>query len=54
MSDFAKKNSKLNKTMKGHLIGDFKKFGILDDDYTKFIEKRTKLIFEEIKNRVGA
>ena len=40
--------------MKGHLIGDFKKFGILDDDYTIFIEKRTKLIFEEIKNRVGA
>ena len=53
MSEFEKNNPKLQKTMKNHLIHDLNDFGILNDDYQKFIAKRTKLIFDEIKNRAG-
>ena len=53
VSNFKKINPKLEDTIKGHLIGDLKEFGILSDDYQKFIKKRTKLIFEEIQNKVG-
>lgn len=52
MSTFAKKNDDIVSTMKTHLIGDFEEFGITDDNYELFLEKRGKWILKEIKKRV--
>ena len=38
--------------MKTHLIGDLKKFGILDDDYGAFVEERSKEISKELRKRI--
>ena len=51
---FARHNDEIVETMKSHLIGDFKEFGIQDDDYEKFLSKRTKWLLREITKRVPA
>jgi len=56
-SKYMKKFIKLNRehieeTMRTHLIGDFIEFGIMDDNYDKFISERAKLVSEELKKRI--
>jgi len=46
------KNEKLVDTMKTHLIGDLRDFGVSDDDYESFFDKRLSLISKEIKKRI--
>ena len=53
MADFKDKNRRITETMATHLIGDFDKFGITDDDYDKFFNARLELISAEIKNRIA-
>jgi hypothetical protein len=48
MKDFVEQNSKLRETMKDHLIGDLNEFGVLEDDYDTFFERRAELIAEEL------
>lgn len=52
MREFIKVNPSITETMKTHLIGDFDTFGILDDDYDKFFEKRAEWVSEEICSRI--
>lgn len=51
MSDFKKKNPALKKTMKTHLI-DLDAFGIWEDDYDTFFEKRCQVISAELAKRI--
>lgn len=46
------KNEKLGDTMNTHLIGDLHDFGVLDDNYDSFFDKRLLLISKEIKKRI--
>jgi hypothetical protein len=53
MKRFFKVNEEhIEETMMTHLIGDFEKFGIWDDDYEKFIHERAKILSKEIKKRI--
>jgi len=52
MKTFSNENEEIVKTMKTHLIGDFQRFGILDDDYEKFFTQRAKFVSKELTKRV--
>ena len=52
MKEFSDQNDKIEETMKSHLIGDFYEYGIWEDDYEKFIEKRSKKILVELLRRL--
>jgi hypothetical protein len=52
MRTFSKKNDDIANTMKTHLIGDLNEFGIADDNYELFLEKRAQWILKEIRKRV--
>ncbi|WP_300763401.1 DUF262 domain-containing protein [Helicobacter sp. UBA3407] len=51
IKEFQKENSELEETLKSHLI-DLKSFGILDNDYDTFLEKRADLLAHEILKRI--
>ena len=51
MSDFKKQNKDLKEALKTHLI-DLDDFGIMDDDFDKFINKRASKIADEIIKRI--
>ena len=42
----------IEETMRTHLIGDFGDFGIMDDNYDKFISERAKMVSKELKKRI--
>lgn len=44
VGEFKDSNSKLASSLKSHLIGSQRDFGIIDDDYNKFIRKRSAAI----------
>lgn len=44
MDEYRKKNSKLDKHMKTHLISDLNAFGVFNDDYNLFFENRLQEI----------
>ena len=46
-------NPNIEQTLSKHLIGDLQDFGILDDNYEKFIEERTNFIWKEIQSRIA-
>lgn len=52
-SSYKQKNRELEKALNSHLIADAEDSGIWSDDYSKFIEQRSKLLYREIKQRVG-
>ncbi|MCP9752646.1 DUF262 domain-containing protein [Ferruginibacter sp. HRS2-29] len=52
MKRFEKGNPEIIKTMKTHLIGDFDKFGIWDNDYEKFYQSRAKMVSKELLKRI--
>ncbi|MGL4767710.1 MAG: GmrSD restriction endonuclease domain-containing protein [Formosimonas sp.] len=47
VNDFKESNSKLSSSLRTHLI-DVNDFGVLEDNYEKFIEERSKLISKEL------
>jgi len=51
MKEFEKINPNLDETMKTHLIDDLNDYGIWDDDFEKFIERRAERIWMELKKR---
>lgn len=51
MTKFKTDNAALSSTMQTHLI-DIDSFGIWNDDYSLFFEKRVKMIQEQLKNRL--
>lgn len=52
ISDFLEENDDLPKTLESHLINGVDEFGITSDDYFVFLEKRAKLIYKELQNRL--
>lgn len=52
MQKFISTNQAINNTMMTHLIGDFQEFGILTDDFEKFISSRAILVSTEINKRI--
>ncbi|WP_242964450.1 hypothetical protein [Clostridium beijerinckii] len=52
IKEFDKHNKELNKAMESHLIGDLKTFGVLDDDYDTFYNRRLEKFSEELKRRL--
>lgn len=51
MNDFKKKNLQLDDVMKTHLI-DLNQYGVWDDNYDTFFEKRAEKISEELSKRL--
>lgn len=51
MSEFKKSNPSIAETMKSHLI-DVDEFGVWDNDYEKFIDKRCRSISDELSKRI--
>jgi hypothetical protein len=52
MRKFEKGNPDISKTMKTHLIGDFEKFGIWNNDFERFYQARAKLVSKELNKRI--
>ena len=52
MKEFKKVNSKIERTMRSHLISLGEGDGIWDDDYDVFFEHRSKWISRELKKRI--
>ena len=52
MKTFRKSNQNIDKTMKTHLIDDLDGFGVWEDDYEKFVAKRSERILKEINKRL--
>ena len=52
MARFKTENPKLAETMKTHLITDLDEFGVWNDNYDKFFEKRADIISKEIEKRI--
>ena len=46
MKEYIRINDKIESTIKTHLIGDFTSFGILENNFEKFISYKAKLILE--------
>lgn len=53
LEEFAKRNPDIEETLKSHLIDNIDDFGISNDDYDTFLEKRSEKIANEILKRVG-
>lgn len=51
IQQFKKSNANFEETMKSHLI-DVETFGVLEDDYNKFLKKRAKKVVAELNNRL--
>ena len=53
MKAFKRANKNLEYTMKTHLIDELDAFGVWDNDYDTFIEKRSRRILKEINKRLN-
>lgn len=45
-------NEDLQDALSSHLINDIDSFGIKSDDYSVFLEKRSEIMFKELKDRI--
>ena len=52
MREFSEENEKINQTMRSHLIGNLKKFGVWSDDYDRFLKSREKMVLRELRKRL--
>ena len=52
MAPFKKQNKDLVQTMKTHLIGDLSEYGVWNDDYEAFFDKRAETISQELEKRI--
>ncbi len=53
LEEFANENPRIDETLRTHLIDDIDEFGITNDDYEKFLDKRSEKIANEILKRIG-
>ncbi len=53
MQEFSKSNSEFKETLQSHLIGDMKEFGILEDDFNLFLNKRAEKIENKLRSFLG-
>lgn len=52
MKEFEGSNPELHNIMKTHLIDDMEFYGVWDNDYETFMEKRGERVLEEINKRI--
>lgn len=52
INEFHDENNELPNTLTSHLINNVDDFGISSDDYSIFLEKRSKEIYRALKNRI--
>jgi len=52
MTKISKENPNIDNTMKTHLINNLDTFGIWDNDYEKYLEKRGKKVIDELNKRL--
>jgi len=52
MKTFQKENDDIGRTMKTHLIGNLKNFGILENNYEKFFKARARRVSQEFSKRL--
>jgi hypothetical protein len=52
MEKFEKENANLAETMKSHLIDDLDNFGIWEDNYEIFLNKRASAISRELRKKI--
>lgn len=52
MKEFSKQNKELKKAMESHLISDLESFGIWENDYDTFYNKRLERYSEELMKRL--
>lgn len=52
MKQYYKDNANIGEIMRTHLIGDLKEFGIWDDNYSAFFDKRIKEILALLKQEI--
>ena len=53
MAEFREQNPDIDDTMKTHLIDDLESYGIWDNDYEIFINRRGERVLEELDKRLG-
>ena len=53
LNEFKQKNKKLGASLRSHLIGTPSAFGILNDDYTTFIAKRSQAIADSLNEQLN-
>ncbi|MFX7621099.1 hypothetical protein ABTJ52_22360, partial [Acinetobacter baumannii] len=53
VEEFKTNNSRLLSSLRSHLINGLKGFGILEDDYEKFIGKRSEAIAEALNEALN-
>lgn len=52
MKKFQKQNTQITESMRSHLILNLEEFGIWENDYEKFMEKRAKAVRKELEKRI--
>ena len=52
MQEFKVRNPDLGETMKTHLVDDLSEFGVWENNYEKFLEKRGEKIVRELRKRI--
>jgi hypothetical protein len=53
LKNFSKHNPELDETMKTHLIKNINTYGIWEDDYEKFLNKRGERVISELNKRLS-
>jgi len=53
LKKFKETNKKLDSTMETHLIDNLGEYGVWEDNYDKFLDKRTERVTEELRKRIG-
>lgn len=52
IQDFLNENKDLPNSIKSHLIEDINSFGLMNNDYNRFLEKRADSMYNELKKRI--
>jgi hypothetical protein len=53
MQEFARSNPDMAATMRSHLVYDMDGFGVWDDDYDRFLDKRGRRVLGFLRKRLG-
>ena len=52
IGEFSQENRKIGETMRTHLIEDLKEYGVYEDDYDRFLEKRARAVLRKLRKRL--
>ena len=52
IKEFSKENDNIDETMRSHLIDDLAEYGVLDDDYERFLSKRAEKVLQQLHKRL--